>query len=128
MPAINLKLLAKNAKAYQITQYILNVSKILLSNVKKMELHDRIKFLRLSKNLTQSYLAEQLNIDTGNYSRLERGETKISIERLGKIAQLLDVDLNFLISKTEPIDDSQNLQNLMLEILSEIKEINKKLK
>lgn len=101
--------------------------KILLSNVKNMELHDKIKFLRLSKNLTQTYLADQLGIDTGNYSRLERGETKISIERLAKIAELLEVEMNMLLNDTETENQPKNLQEIMTEILLEIRDINKKM-
>ena len=92
-----------------------------------MELHDKIKFFRLSKNLTQTYLADQLGIDTGNYSRLERGETKISIERLTKIAEVLEVDMNMLLNDTTNENQSKSLQEIMAEILLEIKDINKKI-
>ena len=101
--------------------------KILLSNVKKMELHEKIKFFRLSKNLTQTYLAEQLGIDTGNYSRLERGETKVTLERLSKIAEILETDLNVFLSENELERPSKHLNEILTEILVEIKEINKKL-
>lgn len=92
-----------------------------------MELHEKIKFFRLSKNLTQTYLADQLGIDTGNYSRLERGETKISIERLSKIAEVLEVDLSLFLSDREPENQSKNLHEIMTEILVEIRDINKKM-
>lgn len=92
-----------------------------------MELHEKIKFFRLSKNLTQAYLADELEIDTGNYSRLERGETKISIERLTKIAQILEVELSFLLGDSDIENQPKNLQDIMTEILVEIRVINKKM-
>jgi len=92
-----------------------------------MDLHDKIKFFRLSKNLTQTYLADQLSIDTGNYSRLERGETKISIDRLTKIAEILGTDLNVFLGNSDLDPVSKNLQEIMSEILIEIRDINKKI-
>ena len=83
-----------------------------------MELHDKIKLIRLSKNLTQVYLAEELGIDAANYSRLERGETKISTERLLQIAGILNIESSILLEKTENFgwkgDDNS------IEILKEI--------
>ncbi len=49
-----------------------------------MDLHDKIKVIRLSKNYTQNFLADELDIDVTNYSRLERGESSISVDRLRK--------------------------------------------
>lgn len=102
--------------------------KILLHNVKKLEIHDKIKFFRLSKNLTQVYVADLLGIDTGNYSRLERGETKISVDRITKIAKILEVELSLLLSDSEVENQTNNLQEIMTEILFEIRDMNKKLK
>jgi transcriptional regulator with XRE-family HTH domain len=92
-----------------------------------MEIHDKIKFFRLSKNLTQAYLADQLGIDTGNYSRLERGETKISIDRITKIAEILEIELSLLLSDSELANQPKNLHEIMTEILIEIRDINQKL-
>jgi transcriptional regulator with XRE-family HTH domain len=101
---------------------------IVLSNINQMELHNKIKFFRLSKNLTQAYLADELQIDVANYSRLERGETSISIERLEKIAQLLEVNLNELLTKEyEEAIDELSLEKYLKDILQELKSINQKI-
>jgi transcriptional regulator with XRE-family HTH domain len=90
----------------------------------KMNVNERIKLFRLSKNFTQQYMAEELGIDPTNYSRLENGMVKISTERVMKIADILDVKLSDLISEF-----SGDLCNeLLIQILNEIKEINNKLK
>lgn len=103
---------------------------LILSRVKKMELHDKIKFVRLSQNLTQGYVADELNIDVANYSRLERGETSISTDRLSKIASILEVNITNLLEddkSEEAIDITKIMQQYLAEILEELKSINNKL-
>jgi len=91
-----------------------------------MKLHEKIKLIRLSKNLTQVYLAEELEIDAANYSRLERGETKISTERLLKIARILELDSSILLEDTSDFakKDSLTPVEILSEILNEIKILN----
>lgn len=52
----------------------------------------KIKNIRELKNLTQEYMAEKLDISQAAYSKLEKGNTKISEEKLHKIAEVLDVN------------------------------------
>lgn len=52
----------------------------------------KIKGIRELKNLTQEYMAEQLDISQAAYSKLEKGSTKISQEKLDKIAEVLEVN------------------------------------
>jgi transcriptional regulator with XRE-family HTH domain len=40
----------------------------------------KIKLLRLEKNFTQDYLAEQLNISQSYYAKIENGKKEISIK------------------------------------------------
>lgn len=49
-----------------------------------------IRSLRLKKNLSQEYLAAQLDITQKTYSRLESGQTRLTIEWLMKIADTLE--------------------------------------
>jgi transcriptional regulator with XRE-family HTH domain len=106
------------------------ILKLALSNINQMELHNKIKFIRLSKNLTQGYIADELGIDVANYSRLERGETSITVERLKKIAGLLDVDLSILItpddhsSKSESFNQKPVIEEYLTAILEELRCIN----
>ena len=51
----------------------------------------KIKNIRELKNLTQEYMAERLDISQTAYSKLERGETKLSDEKLSQIASVLEV-------------------------------------
>ena len=101
---------------------------VVLSNINQMELHKKIKFIRLSKNLTQGYIADELEIDVANYSRLERGETGITIDRLKKITELLEVDLQDLFQEDKNnIIQKEPLENYLKSILNELKSINQKI-
>ena len=49
----------------------------------------RIKEARLSKNLTQEELADQIDISVAFLSRVERGNSHINLKRLNQICGLL---------------------------------------
>src|SRR5690554_36348 len=103
---------------------------LILYQFRRMKLHDKIKLLRLSKNLTQLYLAEELGIDVANYSRLERGVTSISINRLEEIASILEIDVTDFLSKNAEIEINGHIEKLITELVgikNELKKINNKL-
>jgi transcriptional regulator with XRE-family HTH domain len=62
------------------------------------ELSEKIRLIRLSKNLSQQNIADELGITVSAYSNMERGVTEITIQRLKKIAQILQVNINDLIT------------------------------
>lgn len=68
-----------------------------------MHLGLKIKKLRELRNFTQEYIANEIGLDQSAYSRLEKGETKITIDRLTKIASVLDIDPEDIFS----FDESQ---------------------
>jgi transcriptional regulator with XRE-family HTH domain len=57
-----------------------------------------IRNKREELNYTQEYLAAKLNISQNAYSKIELGYTKITVERLFQIAEILDADLMELIN------------------------------
>ena len=61
----------------------------------------KIKKLRELKDLSQEYMAKELNLSQQSYSRLERGDTQISYERLEKIAAILKIKTEDIISFDE---------------------------
>jgi transcriptional regulator with XRE-family HTH domain len=65
----------------------------------KEQVAERIRLERLRLNLSQQNIADELGITVAAYSNLERGVTEISINRLFKIAELLAVPINNLLSK-----------------------------
>lgn len=50
-----------------------------------------IRKKRESKNYTQEYLAYKINISQNAYSKIELGYTKITVERLFQIAEVLEI-------------------------------------
>lgn len=62
-----------------------------------MEVGRNIKQLRELKNLTQSYVVNQLNMSVGGYSKIERDETEISVKKLEQIAAVLQTDIRSIL-------------------------------
>lgn len=53
---------------------------------------NKIKNIRELKNFTQEYMAEKLDISQAAYSKLEKGDIKVSSDKLSQIAKILDVN------------------------------------
>lgn len=96
-----------------------------------MEYYKKLRYYREKKEYTQEDLAEELGIDAVNYGRIERGQTKLTIERLFKIAEILDFDISDFfeneIQKNEKIDMIKKIEKNQQSILNELKSINNKL-
>jgi len=54
-----------------------------------LQLGQKIKKLRELKNFTQSHIASELGITQSAYSKMEQGETEISYTKISKIAEVL---------------------------------------
>jgi transcriptional regulator with XRE-family HTH domain len=63
----------------------------------------RIKAQRLIKGTTQEHFAEQMDVSVGYISQLERGITKISLERLSIVADYLECDMGLLLEGTSSL-------------------------
>jgi transcriptional regulator with XRE-family HTH domain len=57
-----------------------------------------IRNKREKLNYTQEYLSVKLGISQNAYSKIELGYTKITVERLFQIAEILETDLTDLIN------------------------------
>ena len=51
----------------------------------------RLKKARIEKGYTQEQLAEKIDVSVAFVSRVERGNTKINLNRLNQICDLLDI-------------------------------------
>lgn len=61
------------------------------------EPHIKIAYLRKLKGLSQTEFAELLGISQNAYGRVERGETKLTVERTKQIAEVLEVSYESLV-------------------------------
>lgn len=55
-----------------------------------------IRHLREMKNLTQSYMAERLVIDVKTYSKIAKGDGKITVDIIDKIAEILETSFDLI--------------------------------
>lgn len=62
---------------------------------------ERLKYLRKQKRLTQSELAEKLNITRGTYAHYEIGKRNPDYETLNRLADFFDVDTDYLLGRTD---------------------------
>lgn len=84
-----------------------------------------IRRIREQKGFSQEYLADMLDISQASYARLESEETKITVERLFKIAEVLETEITDFFNVTKVGVQTQNnyegsygngyIQNLTIE-------------
>jgi transcriptional regulator with XRE-family HTH domain len=74
---------------------------------------ERLRLIRVSKGMSQENVAKALDITVGAYSKIERGVTKLSLNRLGDLAKIFDIDLNdfirYLNGESESLDKKLNI-------------------
>ena len=63
----------------------------------------KLRLLREYRNYSQVYIADQLGITQNAYSRIENNQTRLTADRLGKLAAILNVPLPELLSEKEPV-------------------------
>ena len=71
----------------------------------------KLKQLRELKNFTQEYVAQQLGLSTRAYSKIETGETQLTINRLNEISKALGIDPMEILG----FDDKQVFNNCKQE-------------
>jgi transcriptional regulator with XRE-family HTH domain len=69
--------------------------------------HLKIKQIRELKNLTQDSVAVKLDLSTRAYSKIETGETQLTINRLNEIAAIFEIDPMEILG----FDDKQVFNN-----------------
>ena len=77
-----------------------------------MEFSERLKTLRKQAQLTQVDIAEKLGISQPAYASWERGIKKPTQENLVKIAQILNVSVDYLVGNSDYTEDK--LDNIEL--------------
>lgn len=70
---------------------------------KMMKTTEKIRKQREDLDWSQEQMAEKLNLTTNGYAKIERGETKLHLDRLEKIAQVFNVDITELLPDKELI-------------------------
>jgi transcriptional regulator with XRE-family HTH domain len=63
----------------------------------------KLRLLREYRNYSQEYIAEKLGITQNAYSRIENNQTRLTAERLEKLAIILEISPLELLSEKEPV-------------------------
>lgn len=66
-----------------------------------MNIHSKIKKLREDNHWSQEDMAEKMNMSLNGYAKIERGETKLYLEKLEQIAQIFNIDVVDLMNTNE---------------------------
>ncbi|WP_291728267.1 helix-turn-helix domain-containing protein [Bernardetia sp.] len=100
------------------------------------EPHIKIAYLRKLKGLSQVEIAELLEMSQNAYGRIERGETKLTVDRIKQIAKVLNVKYYDLLSGASTHIDSEGSEQIELlkeelrlanlKRLQDLKEMSKK--
>ena len=77
-----------------------------------MKLGEKIKKERMRNRLTQEMLAEMADITSSYVGQIERGERKVTLSKLVRIANVLNVSVDYLLSDNVELTDD----NLQVEI------------
>ena len=77
---------------------------------------ERLKALRTSKGLSQADFSRQVNTSKSSINMYERGEREPSFEMLERIADYFNVDMDFLLGKSD-IANRNQLSNLSAPML-----------
>ena len=74
---------------------------------------DRLRLIRVSKGMSQENVAKALDITVGAYSKIERGVTKLSLNRLDDLSKIFDIELNdfirYLNGESDSLDRKLNI-------------------
>ncbi|KAA0941582.1 helix-turn-helix transcriptional regulator [Sporosarcina sp. ANT_H38] len=57
-----------------------------------MEIHEKVSELRISKGVSQTFIASKLDITVSGYNMKEHGKRPISIKELELIAKIFNVE------------------------------------
>ncbi|MDU3459954.1 MAG: helix-turn-helix transcriptional regulator [Streptococcus oralis] len=61
--------------------------------------HEKLKMLRKKEGFTQQQIADEIGVNRGSYSNWEKGKREPSFENLVKLADLLEVSLDWLFGR-----------------------------
>ncbi len=99
-----------------------------------MQLNEKIRIVRETKNWSQEDMAEKLSMSTTGYAKIERGESMLNMQKLERIAQIFEMDLAELLSVSgkgliyvmgdnNTSTCANNYYNSSQELLSEIEKL-----
>lgn len=89
-----------------------------------VKLGEKIKKERVRNRLTQEMLAEMADITSSYVGQIERGERKVTLSKLVRIANVLNVSVDYLLSDTAELTED-NLQAEIKNAMNNMEEKDK---
>jgi Predicted transcriptional regulators len=77
---------------------------------------NRIKKAREKKGLTQERLAEELDVSNAYISKIERGKTPISLDRLSELCHVLEESTEYILNGSDNASEDY-LRNEIMAML-----------
>jgi transcriptional regulator with XRE-family HTH domain len=74
-----------------------------------MQLHEKLKALRIRKHFTQQDIADRLGVTRSTVSNFEIGRRKPEVDVLEKLAAIYGVDLNYFATQPMTANDLMEL-------------------
>ena len=71
-------------------------------------LNKNIKYIRMSKGLSQQSLADKVGIDRSTISRIENNEIETTIDNAIKISEVLNIPLSNLLNKDLTVEENNS--------------------
>lgn len=87
-----------------------------MDNLNFKRIGEKLRTIRLSKNLTQEYIANAVDINTSHISNIENNRVKVSLSTLVQICNALDTTVDYVLSE-EYTDSTSAIEQ---EILHEL--------
>ena len=66
----------------------------------KLNTQEKIRFIREINQWSQEEMAEKMKMSLNGYAKIERGETKLNLEKLNQIAQIFNMDAADFMTKS----------------------------
>lgn len=93
-----------------------------------MSVYSNLYKLRANFELNQEQMAEKLGMSKNGYGKLERGESKMTVEHLQNIAQVFNIDIAQLLKEDRDFnlllgDNNRNYANRYYDNAQEIEKL-----
>lgn len=87
-----------------------------MKNINFALISQRLKDLRISKNLTQEYIAKAADVNTSHISNIENNRVKISLSTLVAVCNALDTTVDYVLYNEYNNASSVLDQNILNEL------------
>ena len=87
-----------------------------MDNLNFKRIGEKLRTIRLSKNLTQEYIANAVDINTSHISNIENNRVKVSLSTLVQICNALDTTVDYFLSEEYSDSSSAIEQDILHEL------------